>query len=178
MKIKTLQAGNREFTRLEESTLTILRSGNYLIKEHFVRGRRSITGFTLIELVIVLFIIGLSASVVIFSAGRLQDKALFKEEARKLFLTIGHARNISLMEKRNVEFRIDRDENRYWIDYGNEKSSNTHILPKKFTIEGDTLFFFPKGNSSGGSVKIVNDKGQEYEIEVNPVLGTPSFKRL
>lgn len=135
-------------------------------------------GFTLLELVIVLFIIGLAVSVVIFSTGRLRDKTRFNEEARKISQTIKHARGIAILERKNIAFKINEDNNKYWIDYGDDKITSIHSLPPKFTVEGKTIFFFPKGNSSGGSLKINNGNGQEYEIEVDPVLGTPSIKRF
>ncbi|MEC4676553.1 MAG: prepilin-type N-terminal cleavage/methylation domain-containing protein, partial [Nitrospirota bacterium] len=40
-------------------------------------------GFTLLELIVVLFIIGLSTSVVVFSIGRLHDKTVFNGESRR-----------------------------------------------------------------------------------------------
>jgi general secretion pathway protein H len=142
------------------------------------RGRNSLTGFTLLELVIVLFIIGLASAVVFFSAVRIHEKTLFNEEARKLFLTIKHAREISLIERRDVVFNLDAEQNNYWIAYGEDDVVNIHSLPRGFGITGDLIYFFPKGNSSGGTVKIDNGKGKEYTIEVDRVLGTPTIKRL
>lgn len=164
MGTRTLQAGNRGFTPLE--------------KTPYKKGLTSLTGFTLIELIIVLFIIGLAASVVIVSVGRLHEKTVFNEEARKLFQTIKHAREVSLLERKNIEFKIKEDENKYWLDYGDGTTYNLHSVPQKFTITGEAVVFFPKGNSSGGLIKINNGKGREYTIEVDPVLGMPAIKRF
>ena len=142
------------------------------------RGRNCQTGFTLLELVVVLFIIGLASAVVFFSAVRIHEKTLFSEEARKLILTIKHAREISLIERRDVVFNLDEEQNRYWIEYGEKDTFSMHSLPRGFGVSGDTIYFFPKGNSSGGTVKINNGKGKEYTIEVDRVLGTPALKRL
>jgi type II secretion system protein H len=135
-------------------------------------------GFTLLELLFVLLIIGLTAAVVTISTGRLRDKTRFNQEARRLYQTVKHAREISLMERKNIEVRIDDEGTQYWIYYGDDKSSELHSLPQKFSVTGDTVIFFPKGNSSGGSIKINDGKGQEYHIEIDPVLGIASIKRI
>ncbi len=148
------------------------------LSKHIVRVRSSQTGFTLFELLLVLFIVGLAASVVMFSGSRLQEKALFNTEARKLFLTVKHAREISMLERRDIVFKVDGEAKKYWIDYGEDKTSEAHEIPRKYTITGEDVSFFPKGNSSGGKMEIGNGKGQKYEIIVDPVLGTTSIKRV
>jgi general secretion pathway protein H len=140
--------------------------------------RMSQRGFTLFELIVVLFITGLVVSVAIVATGRMQDRAVFNEEARKIFQTLKHAREVSLFERRDVTFRIDEEEKRYWLDYGDEKESNARAVGKGFRLTGKDIFFFPKGNSSGGLVKIENEKGQGYAIKVDPVLGSPSIRRF
>lgn len=185
VKIKTLTAGNRGFIPLEKAPGEI--GGNHLTKEDggikplpkmTVKVRSSQTGFTLFELLLVLFIIGLAAAVVMFSASRLQENTVFNTEARKLYLTVKHAREISILERRDVVFKVDVEAKRYWIDYGDDKTSEMHSIPEKFVIAGEAVNFFPKGNSSGGKFELDNGKGRKYEVTVDPVLGTTSIKRL
>jgi general secretion pathway protein H len=135
-------------------------------------------GFTLLELLVVLFIAGLAMAVVAFSAGQMRDKSLFAEEARKVYLTVKHARETAILERREVSFRIDEEANSYWLDFGDPGTQKTHTVPKRFPLSGKEIFFFPKGNSSGGLIEIKNEKGRKYAIEVDRVLGTASIKRL
>ncbi len=135
-------------------------------------------GFTLLELLVVLFIIGITVTVVTVSAGSLRDKTLFTEEARRIYLTTRHARESAILDRREVAFKIDEEANTYWLDHSGAKPSENHVVPKKFIITGADIFFFPKGNSSGGLIEIQNEKGQKYAIEVNQVLGTSTIKRL
>jgi type II secretion system protein H len=135
-------------------------------------------GFTLFELLLVLFIIGLAASVVMVSGSRMQEKTLFNTEARKLYLTVKHAREMSMVERRDIVFKVDAEAGNYWIAYGDDKTSEKHSLPQKFSIAGEDVIFFPKGNSSGGRIEISNGKDQKYEVSVDQVLGTTSIKRL
>jgi general secretion pathway protein H len=143
-----------------------------------VRGARAQTGFTLLELIIVLFIVGLASSVVVFSAGRLHDRTVFNEEARRIFHTAKRARELSLIERREMKLRIDAEAGRYWIDGGDEKARFSHTVRQGYVLTGEEVVFFSKGNSSGGFIKINDGKGKGYSIEVDPVLGTPSIKRL
>ncbi|MBI5847567.1 MAG: prepilin-type N-terminal cleavage/methylation domain-containing protein [Nitrospirae bacterium] len=139
-------------------------------------GNRS--GFTLLELLVVLFIVGIIVSIVAVSVGRFRDKALFTEEARRIYLTTRHAREAAILDRTEVAFRLNEETNTYWLDYPGSKPSENHIVPKKYPVTGADIFFFPKGNSSGGLIEIQNEKGQKYAIEVNQVLGTSSIKRL
>ena len=184
VKIKTLQAGNRGFARPENvpgkinGTLAKAVGRIKLLPGQTVRVRSSQTGFTLLELLLVLFIVGLSAAVVMFSASRLQENTLFNTEARKLYLTVKHAREISILERRDIVFKADGQAKRYWIDYGDDRKSEMHSIPEKFAIAGEAVSFFPKGNSSGGRFELDNGKGRKYEVTVDPVLGTTAIKRL
>ena len=135
-------------------------------------------GVTLLELLVVLFIIGLATAMVVFSAGRMRDNSVFREEARKIYLTAKHAREVAILERQDVALKIDEEGNRYWLDYGGDKTSEMHAVPKKYPLSGKDLYFFPKGNSSGGLIEIRNEKGQKYAITVDQVLGTSSIKRL
>ncbi len=135
-------------------------------------------GFTLIELIIVLVITGLAASIVTFSVSRLYSSAVFREEARKIFQTIKYAKKIALLERRNTEFRIDEESNSYWIDFANDSPTKTYSLPSRYKLTGETVYFFPKGNCSGGILNIQNEQDKKYQIEVDPVLCKPSIKRL
>ena len=185
VKTKTLTAGTRGFTPLENALSEI--SGNYLTKaeggikplsKHKVKVRSSQAGFTLFELLLVLFIIGMAAAVVMSSGSRMQEKSIFNTEARKLYLTVKHAREMSIIERINIVFKVDKDAKKYWIAYADDRTSETHSVPQKFTIEGEDISFFPKGNSSGGRIEIGNEKGQKYEVTVDQVFGTSSIKRL
>ncbi len=155
--------------------LMVLQAEKVKIKTSTAGNRK---GFTLLELLVVLFIVGIIVSIVAVSVGRVRDKSLFKEEARRIYLTTKHAREAAIIDRTEVAFRLNEETKTYWLDNPTSKTSSNHAVPKKFTITGTDIFFFPKGNSSGGLIEIQNEKGQKYAIEVNKVLGTSSIKRL
>ena len=154
--------------------LTALRA----VKVRIETSQAGNSGFTFLELLLVLFIVGLASTVVMFSGSRMQEKTIFNTEARKLYLTVKRARELSILERRETAFKVDKETNRYWLEGGDDRSPNVHTIPEKFIISGDDIIFSPKGNSSGGKIEIDNGKGRRYEVTVDPVLGTPSIKRL
>jgi general secretion pathway protein H len=135
-------------------------------------------GFTLLELIIVLFIAGMALTVVVFSAGRIREKAVFSDEVRRLCQTLKHAREIAIMERTDISVKLDAANNEYWIDFGGGKTSDAHFLQAGLVVSGSDVVFSPNGGSSGDVIKIQDAKGHAYEIDVDPVLGTPKIKRL
>jgi len=136
-------------------------------------------GFTLIELLVVLFILGLAVAVVMSSGSRMYEKSMFNKEVRQLSMTLKHAREISIIERVDIIFKVDQDAKTYWMAYGNDKTpEKKYSIPENFTITGEDVSFSPKGNSSGGRIEIGNAKGQKYEVTVDQVFGTSSLKRL
>ena len=184
MKIKTLTAGNRGSSKPQNVSgeggdyLVIAGAGKKPPSKQADKVGSSQAGFTMLELLVVLFIIGLTAAVVAFSASRMQENTLFNTEARRLYLTVKHAREVSILERRDVVFKVDVEAKSYWIDYGDDKTSERHSIPQKYSIAGEAVNFFPKGNSSGGRFELDNGKGRKYEVTVDPVLGTTAIKRL
>lgn len=156
----------------EMAKTKILRAGNKWITPH----KDSCAGFTLIELIVVILIIGISAAVVIVSAGRVYDKRAYNETSKRVFITLKHAREVALMERIPVTFRVDEDSNSYWLEKNGAIHGSKQNMPALIRIAGESIIFFPKGNSSGGSITIKDGKGREFFIEIDPVLGTPAVK--
>jgi general secretion pathway protein H len=135
-------------------------------------------GFTLLELIIVLVIIGLASAVVLFSIGRLHETTLFSQEARRVYQTLNRAREMAVIGRTDIVVRVDEEGQYYGIEHENGQSSGRQTLRKGSELSGKDIVFYPKGNSSGGVVTLRNAKGQGYSIEVNQVLGKPSIRRL
>ncbi|MBI5639567.1 MAG: hypothetical protein HZA17_03990, partial [Nitrospirae bacterium] len=105
------------------------------------------------------------------------EKTVFSQEARQIFQTVRHAREISLLERKDVVFRVDEEGNAYWLEYAGG-GGKAHPLPQGLLIIGKDVVFFPKGNSTGGTIRIQNGRGQDNTIEIDPILGTPKFRRF
>lgn len=133
-------------------------------------------GFTLLELIIVIFIAGISVSIVAISIGRIYEKRIFNEASKKVFITLKHARETAILEKTPVAFKLDEETNSFWMEKNDTVYGKVQNMPERISIRGKAIIFFPKGNSSGGNIKIKYEKEREYSIEVDPVLGTAKIK--
>ncbi len=135
-------------------------------------------GFTLLELIVVLVIIGLAAAVVLFSIGRLHETTLFNQEARRVYQTLSRAREMAILGKTDVVVAVDEKTQSYGIGADSRSSAGRRVLRQGTELSGQDIVFYPKGNSSGGTITLRNAKGQGYAIEVNQVLGRPAIRRL
>ncbi|MBI4823931.1 MAG: prepilin-type N-terminal cleavage/methylation domain-containing protein [Nitrospirae bacterium] len=135
-------------------------------------------GFTLIELIVVLFIVGIAFSVVTVSVGRLYEKTVFKEELKRLFRTLKHSRDMAVTERAVFTVNIDSDKRTVGIEKDGMPFGSTVTLAKNISIEAEPIVFFPKGNSSGGLIEIKGPGNNNYQIEVSAVTGIAKVKRL
>jgi len=136
-------------------------------------------GFTLLELIAVLFIIATAAGLVAVGIGKSFDKAELREEASRLRNTLRHARELALIERVPVFVNLDSEGNLYWIEMNNEKQGEAHLLPRGLFLRTEgKVVFLPKGQSTGGEVIIENKNKKGYIINVDPVTGEPKLKRI
>jgi general secretion pathway protein H len=136
-------------------------------------------GFTLIELVLVLALLALAASVTMVSIGRTSKRALIRNEASLLQGTLRQARQASLFERRPVTLGVDADRGAYVLSKGKGLLIQSHDVPAGLTLSGsEEIVFFPKGDSTGGSLKLAGAEGRSYLIEVDRVTGLARLTRL
>ena len=149
-------------------------------------------GFTLIELVVVLILIGISVALVAPTISHSLERAKFRKDVRSVSAMLTFARSQAIAHKRPYAVSIDLDKRRVWVDatqQPNKKSaepitqsplSNTDTLRVKTQNKEKTsgigrLVFYPNGSSSGGTIRMgKNDRKESIEIDVNIVTGLAS----
>ncbi len=129
------------------------------------------SGFTLVELMIVLILIGLMGSMVAVSV----SSGLLKSKERRFIedftASMKRARNSAIGRGRAVNFVIDGKERRFGI-----KGKKFTDIPKAIEVsaEGilklrDGLFgitFYPDGSSSGGKIDLSWDNGRKDAFQI------------
>ena len=140
-------------------------------------------GFTLIELIIVLFLMGIIAGLAGLYIGKDTGSLELKKFTKEVSAVMRYARNRAVSEKKIYCFVIDKEEQRYWLysedtDYSNVTRVMDKNIPEGLYLdmpesgrEEVYMEFFPGGNTSGGVIEITNTKGSRFFIIVNRITG-------
>lgn len=158
-----------------------------------MRRRRPATGFTLLELLVVLGIMATAAALVTPSIGSGLGSWRLQAAAREVGTLAKFARNQSVARGRRLQVVLDRSRRLYWLDdvppivadpvTAGRLGIRVFALPAgvRFgdaTIGGArvgedrvALVFFPRGDSTGGEVRVLDERGAGYGVAVDPVTG-------
>jgi general secretion pathway protein H len=137
------------------------------------RGR----GFTLVELLVVLVIIGLALGLVTTSLSRSVSGAELRSAARNLAASLRYTRTQAILKKEEKVFLVDT-ENRSYTAPDREavalpEGMDVVITTARSELTSETvggIRFFPDGGSTGGHVDLVT-KGREYRVNVAWLTG-------
>jgi type II secretion system protein H len=88
-------------------------------------------GFTLLELILVLFLMGLMAGIVLPFVVSTLDRVKLQSEARQISSALQFARSEAITKKTLFTFNANIDKNQYWLAIPKEKKSHK----KKFLMK-------------------------------------------
>jgi len=162
-----------------------------LNKPHTSRNK----GFSLLELVLVLFLMGLIVGLALPFVVETLDRVKLQSEARQIASTIQFARSEAISKKKLFTFNANIDQNKYWLAIPKEKkiiqskTLDESVRIRKYKHVEDTLTngnfiinFYPLGNSSAGSIhlqsSIDESEATVYAIIIDPITGKPKIKRF
>ncbi len=139
---------------------------------------RGDAGFTLLELIIVLLLIGLITALVMVSLTAALPSTKFRSEVRKMGSLLRYARNRAefLNQEKEVIIEIEKREVKYEGKTRVAFSGDTEIYVID-PVDGETreglyrLVFFPGGGSTG-SVIVLTRRGRKTEIYLDPLTGS------
>lgn len=140
------------------------------------------SGFTLIELTVVLVIIGLISLMIIPSLGRFYAGLNFRETTRRLISSINYTRSQAINSK--SIHRLNFNQDGYWISHQEDpvESPDTYLvttpfgrgisLPDGASFKEPTpsyITFHPTGRVEAGPIYLENAAGRSYKITLNSI---------
>lgn len=135
-------------------------------------------GFTLLELIVVLFIVVLGFSVVGINLSSGNDATQLKAAARDMVSALRHARGQALMTRGETTLTLDLDDNSYTVSgrdtvYPIPRSINVTLVTAQSELTGEgsgSIRFFADGSSTGGRVMLERGKAA-WQININWLTG-------
>jgi len=135
-------------------------------------------GFTLLELVVVLFVVVLGFSVIGLNLSSGSDTTEIKAAARDIVSALRYARGQALMTHRETTVALDLESNSYTVSgrdklYQIPKGIDVTVVTAQTELTGEgsaSIRFFPDGSSTGGRVTL--ERGQTvWKIDINWLTG-------
>jgi Tfp pilus assembly protein FimT len=162
---------------------------NFCILSHreILPGKRHLTGFSFVEALIVIGLIGLLTTIAVPGFKAWIENFKFKNSVREIGITMQLARMKAIA--RGVEYRVmfDLDAETFSLERGNQADgSDTWALEgivndisswadiafvNNYTTGTRNKQFNPNGTSSTGSVRLANAKDKKYKITLTPATG-------
>lgn len=135
-----------------------------------MRGRR---GFSLLELLLVLALLGVIAGVVTPATGRFLDRLSFRRQAAVLIASTRYARLMAVGKGRPVAMRFDRQAQLFHFSGAVEGDKEIN-LPEgtEFELSPETLVFFPDGLATPGRL-VARSGHRSQEFRIDPLTGIP-----
>ena len=141
-------------------------------------------GFSLIELVLVLFIIALVAGLVLPAVGRGVETLQLRAEVGAFSAFLRYAREQAITKREAQEVTIKPEAHLLTLRAaGSETPRASRKLSPRIAISadapsGNSITFSPRGVSTGGSFRLTAPDGRAYWVRVDPLTGRVTNTRI
>ncbi len=141
--------------------------------------RLAAKGFTLLELIVVLFLAGLVAALVVPSFFGTLESSRLRSGAGDMRAALTLARTLAASGSRLCAVSFDVERGEYAVD----GDARTFVLPEGIRIESATVWtgeperetfrvrFFPDGSAEGAEIVIASPAGGRLRVTVDPLTG-------
>lgn len=147
-----------------------------------LRPPRAPAGFTLIELIVTLFVVALVAGLAVPAIGRGGENIRARADVSRFAALLRHTREQAIMARRPHDVVIDPAGQRVSVKAETEALRPALTLPERIAIRANppealSVRFEPYGGSSGGDF-VLTSGALRYRVSVDPVTGRVRIERL
>jgi len=132
-------------------------------------------GFTLLELVIALFVIALAVGLVGPAIGRSTDSVRARVDVAGFAAFFRHAREQAITRREALRVVVEPDAHRLTLLAGEDDVLRARVFPERLVIvpassNAGTVRFAPEGTSTGGEYRLASGS-VSYRVTVDPITG-------
>ncbi len=140
-------------------------------------------GFTLLELIVVLFVVVLGFSAIGLNLSSGSDSTKIKAAARDIVSALRYARGQALMTHEDATVTLDLGNNSYTVSgrdklYEIPKDIDITVVTAQKELTGDdraNIRFFADGSSTGGRITLEREQ-TVWKIDINWLTGQPELE--
>lgn len=137
-------------------------------------------GFSLLEMIVVMVLVGLLTALSAPTVGNSLSNLRLKTTARKLSAVLRGVRSKAISDKKKYSVALDPDNSSY--SYPDNGTNKTISLPENIVFDKidlkdemmerqSNVYFYPKGNCTGGSIILSNERKQVVQIKIETLTG-------
>ena len=139
--------------------------------------QQSVQGFTLLELLVVMFLVALTIGFVAPRFSGVTSGSELKTESRKLVALLRHSRTRAISQSLSLgivslddglQYQILPDGDEVALPEGVHLSINPEA--DEVVVAQPGIYFYPDGSSNGGTLQLQSDAG-DFTVEVNWLTG-------
>ena len=139
-------------------------------------------GFTLLELIVTLFVIALATAIVMPAVGRGTEGLRVRAEVAGFSAFLRGAREQAVTTRADLLVTVDPTARLVVEASADDQVRARHSLPEGISIEADpptalTVRFSPEGFSTGGTFRIASAHGVAYRVTVDSLTGRVRSRR-
>lgn len=139
-------------------------------------------GFTLLELIVTLFVIALATAIVMPAIGRGTEGLRVRAEVARFSAFLRAAREQAVTTRADLVVTVDPTTRLVIEETADNQVRTRHSLPDGISIEADppaalTVRFSPEGFSTGGAFRVASERGVAYRVTVDPLTGRVLSRR-
>lgn len=143
------------------------------------------SGFTLVELLVVVAVMGLLIAVVPVAFERMREAVQYRDTLRTIQAEMRLARREALATGRETQFIVDMGQRTYGLQ-GGRKHEVPSFLELRAVVADDesrqltvaSIRFLPRGGATGGSIDVIRASGVGVRLRVDWLSGLVAQEAL